>query len=149
MDAYCFKTDGFERGSGTRRGVSHPTSIFNTVQVTTIWLIGSSVGRPPIPCNHLRIVILANHSNGKDTHVRGIRIYGAQGYVRGSHLSLNPLIIVHLVLFRPTSSALSPQRSDTSTPRKGIVSGQRLLELGHDGLSGFTSQKFRMHQWIR
>lgn len=30
-----------------------------------------------------------------------------------------------------------------------IGSGRRLLELGHDGLSGFTSTEFKMHEWIR
>ena len=32
--------------------------------------------RPPIPCYHLRVLIVANHINGKDTHVRGLRVYG-------------------------------------------------------------------------
>jgi hypothetical protein len=32
--------------------------------------------RPPIPCHHLRVLIVANHINGKDTHVRGLKVYG-------------------------------------------------------------------------
>jgi anaphase-promoting complex subunit 10 len=32
----------------------------------------------PIPAYHLRIVIVANHLNGKDTHVRGLRVYGPE-----------------------------------------------------------------------
>ena len=32
--------------------------------------------RPPIACYHLRVLIVANHINGKDTHVRGLRVYG-------------------------------------------------------------------------
>lgn len=32
---------------------------------------------PPVPAHHLRILIIANHLNGKDTHVRGLRIFGA------------------------------------------------------------------------
>jgi hypothetical protein len=32
--------------------------------------------RPPIPCYHLRILIVANHINGKDTHVRGLKVFG-------------------------------------------------------------------------
>ncbi|KLT46467.1 galactose-binding like protein [Cutaneotrichosporon oleaginosum] len=31
---------------------------------------------PPIPAQHLRIVIVANHMNGKDTHVRGLKVFG-------------------------------------------------------------------------
>jgi len=33
----------------------------------------------PIPAYHLRIVIVANHLNGKDTHVRGLKVYGPGG----------------------------------------------------------------------
>lgn len=36
----------------------------------------ADVCRPPIPCYHLRVLIVANHINGKDTHVRGLRVYG-------------------------------------------------------------------------
>ncbi|CAD6571879.1 MAG: hypothetical protein TREMPRED_000416 [Tremellales sp. Tagirdzhanova-0007] len=86
------------------------------------------VDGPPIPCHHLRIVLLANHSNGKNAHLRGLRIFGAEG---------------------PTPRPLSPLRGNASSPRKGLESGRRLLELGHDGLSGFTSKKFKMHEWIR
>lgn len=32
--------------------------------------------RPPIPCYHLRVLIIANHLNGKDTHVRGLKVFG-------------------------------------------------------------------------
>lgn len=32
---------------------------------------------PPISAFHLRIVVLANHLNGKDTHIRGLRVFGA------------------------------------------------------------------------
>lgn len=31
---------------------------------------------PPIPAHHLRVVIVANHLNGKDTHVRGLKVFG-------------------------------------------------------------------------
>ncbi|KAK1922594.1 anaphase-promoting complex, subunit 10/DOC domain-containing protein [Papiliotrema laurentii] len=40
---------------------------------------GMEVEGPPIPCHHLRIVIQANHLNGKDTHVRGLKIHGQPG----------------------------------------------------------------------
>nr|XP_019009812.1 anaphase-promoting complex subunit 10 [Kwoniella pini CBS 10737]OCF48593.1 anaphase-promoting complex subunit 10 [Kwoniella pini CBS 10737] len=33
---------------------------------------------PPIPCHHLRIIILSNHLNGKDTHVRGLKVFGSK-----------------------------------------------------------------------
>lgn len=36
---------------------------------------------PPIPAHHLRIIIVANHSNGKDTHVRGLKVFGPPEYV--------------------------------------------------------------------
>lgn len=36
-------------------------------------------GSPPIPCNYLRVQIMENHLNGKDTHVRGLRVFGLQG----------------------------------------------------------------------
>ncbi|KAK8843330.1 hypothetical protein IAR55_006985 [Kwoniella newhampshirensis] len=96
---------------------------------------GNEVEGPPIPCHHLRIIILANHLNGKDTHVRGLRIFGAPGQ---SQQNQNPI---------PLSPALSEGSSQAEG--KGSGSGKRLLELGHDGLSGFTSQSFRMHEWIR
>lgn len=32
---------------------------------------------PPISAFHLRIIILANHLNGKDTHIRGVKVFGA------------------------------------------------------------------------
>ncbi|EIW66103.1 hypothetical protein TREMEDRAFT_70338 [Tremella mesenterica DSM 1558] len=38
---------------------------------------GQMIEGPPIPCHHLRILVLANHLNGKDTHVRGLKIFGA------------------------------------------------------------------------
>lgn len=34
------------------------------------------IAGPPIPAHHLRIVIVANHLNGKDTHVRGLKVFG-------------------------------------------------------------------------
>ncbi|GFZ47395.1 hypothetical protein JCM24511_05138 [Saitozyma sp. JCM 24511] len=85
---------------------------------------------PPIPCHHIRILIIANHLNGKDTHVRGLRVFGAA--------QSNP-------------NVASPERSEEATPSKGqgLSDGKRLLELGHDGRSGFTSQAFKMHEWIR
>lgn len=46
--------------------------------------------RPPIPCHHLRILFLANHLNGKDTHVRGLRIFGAIGSVLVTPSVLSP-----------------------------------------------------------
>ena len=45
-------------------------------------LLVSYIGRlgaddsPPIPCYHLQILIVANHINGKDTHVRGLKVFG-------------------------------------------------------------------------
>ncbi|TXT09057.1 hypothetical protein VHUM_02531 [Vanrija humicola] len=37
---------------------------------------GSGGDGPPVPAHHLRIVIVANHLNGKDTHVRGLKVFG-------------------------------------------------------------------------
>jgi hypothetical protein len=55
-----------------------------------------------------------------------------------------------LILYRSTPNPMSPGRSDFSTPSKnGLGDGRRLLQLGHDGMSGFTSQAFKMHEWIR
>lgn len=41
--------------------------------------------------------------------------------------------------------------SDTtgSSQRKKKVEGLAAVRLGHDGLSGFTSQAFKMHEGIR
>ncbi|WVQ81231.1 hypothetical protein IAT38_003353 [Cryptococcus sp. DSM 104549] len=86
---------------------------------------------PPIPCYHLRITIFANHLNGKDTHIRGLRVYGAPG---PREAPLNQL---------PSSPTLTDEQEG------GLGSGRRLLELGHDGLSGFTSVAFKMHERIR
>lgn len=42
-----------------------------------VWLRpDNEVAGPPIPAHHVRIVIVANHLNGKDTHVRGIKVFG-------------------------------------------------------------------------
>ena len=30
----------------------------------------------PIPCFHIRVLIIANHLNGKDTHLRGLKVFG-------------------------------------------------------------------------
>lgn len=30
----------------------------------------------PIPCYHIRVLIIANHLNGKDTHLRGLKVFG-------------------------------------------------------------------------
>ncbi|ORY24771.1 anaphase-promoting complex, subunit 10-domain-containing protein [Naematelia encephala] len=95
---------------------------------------GGMMEGPPIPAHHLRILILANHLNGKDTHVRGLRIFGTA--------------------VKQTTSSVSPDESDidveseAASPRKSLP-GKKLLKLGHDGLSGFTSQQFKMHEFIR
>lgn len=93
--------------------------------------------RPPIPAHHLRIVILANHLNGKDTHVRGVKIFGA-GAPAAS---------------QPGAAALdevdpAAEENDEQGPF-GKSGGKKLLMLGHDGLSGFTSRAFKMHESIR
>lgn len=36
----------------------------------------------PVNAYILQIIILTNHMNGKDTHVRGMRIFGPVEYVR-------------------------------------------------------------------
>ncbi|WWC91227.1 uncharacterized protein L201_006169 [Kwoniella dendrophila CBS 6074] len=97
---------------------------------------GQETEGPPIPCHHLRIIILANHLNGKDTHVRGLRVFGAP-----------------IQSQNPTSIApLSPLSETSSTTKESMLkkaTGKQLLELGHDGLSGFTSTQFKMHEFIR
>ncbi|KAJ9100581.1 hypothetical protein QFC21_003625 [Naganishia friedmannii] len=37
------------------------------------------VAGPPIPAFYIRVQILQNHLNGKDTHVRGLRVFGVSG----------------------------------------------------------------------
>ncbi|WVR09080.1 hypothetical protein IAU60_006141 [Kwoniella sp. DSM 27419] len=91
---------------------------------------GVEVEGPPIPCHHIRVQILANHLNGKDTHVRGLRVYGSPEQ------------------HRPRPQAASSPISEAPSGLAG-VSGKKLLELGHDGLSGYTSRAFKMHEWIR
>ncbi|KAL1407603.1 hypothetical protein Q8F55_007036 [Vanrija albida] len=76
---------------------------------------------PPVPAHHLRIVIVANHLNGKDTHVRGLKVFGPP----------------------------EPQLGAGDDAGEGLPSGRALLELGHDGLSGFTSDNFKTHAGIR
>ncbi|WVF65565.1 hypothetical protein IAT40_000294 [Kwoniella sp. CBS 6097] len=97
----------------------------------------AEVEGPPIPCHHLRVLILANHLNGKDTHVRGLRVFGAPV----EHQPSDP-------------TPISPISETSSTSAKGhtnleIMKGKQLLELGHDGLSGFTSKSLKMHEFIR
>ncbi|KAL7421335.1 hypothetical protein Q5752_004220 [Cryptotrichosporon argae] len=87
---------------------------------------GDVVEGPPIPCHHLRVVIIANHLNGKDTHVRGLKIFG------------------------PPTQALGADDDDVDmADADAMPSGPQLLRLGHDGLSGFTSQRFKMHERVR
>nr|XP_018259156.1 anaphase-promoting complex subunit 10 [Kwoniella dejecticola CBS 10117]OBR81314.1 anaphase-promoting complex subunit 10 [Kwoniella dejecticola CBS 10117] len=95
---------------------------------------GEETEGPPIPCHHLRIIILANHLNGKDTHVRGLRVFGAPTQPQN-----------------PSTTPLSPLSDTSSTQGSGLkrTTGKQLLELGHDGLSGFTSTQFKMHEFIR
>ena len=119
---------------------------------------------PPVPCHHLRIQILANHLNGKDTHVRGLRIHGEAAYVQYPLFdwvilaSVNLRMLPYIIGIRRRKKGirandsqrplpLSPS-SEASTPRRSNA-GKKLLELGHDGLSGFTSQDFKMHEFLR
>ncbi|OCF35563.1 anaphase-promoting complex subunit 10 [Kwoniella heveanensis BCC8398] len=100
---------------------------------------GAEVEGPPIPCHHLRVLILANHLNGKDTHVRGLRVFGAPIQNQPSDLaSISPI--------SETSSSPAAGKGNNKLER---MKGKQLLELGHDGLSGFTSKSFKMHEWIR
>ena len=39
--------------------------------------------RNPLYCYILQVIIIANHMNGKDTHVRGLRLLGPVEYVTG------------------------------------------------------------------
>ncbi|ORX39107.1 anaphase-promoting complex, subunit 10-domain-containing protein [Kockovaella imperatae] len=89
---------------------------------------GQEIDGPPIPAHHLRILILANHLNGKDTHVRGLKVFGS------------PV---------QANAPSSLDASEANTPTRATAAGKRLLELGHDGLSDFTSQQFKMHEFIR
>ncbi|WVQ93230.1 hypothetical protein IAU59_000295 [Kwoniella sp. CBS 9459] len=102
---------------------------------------GAEVEGPPIPCHHLRVLILANHLNGKDTHVRGLRVYGAPVQNKLSDTSpISPLS-------ETSTSSASPSTKGKSHLER--MKGKELLELGHDGLNGFTSKDFKMHEWIR
>ncbi|KIR26652.1 anaphase-promoting complex subunit 10 [Cryptococcus deuterogattii 99/473] len=92
---------------------------------------------PPIPCHFLRILIFANHLNGKDTHVRGLKVFGPPGYG---------------LFVRPKENkqlTASPLLKMSQQAAQEVGGGRKLLELGHDGLSGFTSTEFKMHEWIR
>ncbi|WVO15470.1 hypothetical protein L204_103128 [Cryptococcus depauperatus] len=82
---------------------------------------------PAIQCHYLRIVIFANHLNGKDTHVRGLKVFGSPQPNETQNSLPEPLV----------------------TPAEDQCEGVKLLELGHDGLSDFTSPAFKMHEWIR
>ena len=42
-----------------------------------------SRSRSPLYCYILQVIIIANHMNGKDTHVRGLRLLGPVEYVAG------------------------------------------------------------------
>ncbi|KAK4683908.1 anaphase-promoting complex subunit 10, partial [Tremellales sp. Uapishka_1] len=90
----------------------------------------AEIDGPPIPCHHLRLLIIANHLNGKDTHVRGLKVFGVPGLNSISNQNQNPA---------------SPAPSESEDK----IDGRKLLELGHDGLSGFTSPQFKMHEGIR
>lgn len=43
----------------------------------------------------------------------------------------------------------SPQPTVVEPEEEGFPSGMKLVELGHDGLSDFTSTEFKQHTTIR
>lgn len=98
----------------------------------------SEASGPPIPAHHVRIVIVANHLNGKDTHVRGVKVFGPPESVPCRDLRLISRAV------KPAHDNLDEEDEHDKKP-----DGRALLELGHDGLSGFTSLKFKMHETIR
>jgi anaphase-promoting complex subunit 10 len=100
----------------------------------------STMGRadersPPIPAHHLRIVILANHLNGKDTHVRGVRVFGADTTVVAAQ--------------DDGKDSIMADEDEEGRDKNPEDEGKKLLMLGHDGLSGYTSIAFKMHEGIR
>lgn len=53
------------------------------------------VAGPPVPAFYLRVHIVQNHLNGKDTHVRGLRVFGlaqASGVPLAQRVSLPVLV---------------------------------------------------------
>lgn len=46
-----------------------------------------SLDRRPVNAHILQVIVVANHMNGKDTHVRGLKVFGPLGYVRHCHQS--------------------------------------------------------------
>ncbi|BEI84873.1 hypothetical protein CcaverHIS002_0502740 [Cutaneotrichosporon cavernicola] len=77
---------------------------------------------PPIPTHHIRIVIVANHMNGKDTHVRGLKVFGPP---------------------EPVAKTTDDEVVE------GLPDGPALVDLGQDRSRGFRSQEFRMYDGIR
>lgn len=152
MDTYRYETYGFQWRGTSRRWVRidspfqpilFPILFWNERLPYWIW-----PSRPPIPCHHVRVLIIANHLNGKDTHLRGLKIFGTSGYVCQAVIrdySKSDCTEYWWTDRQPTQPTLAVE---ARSPERGM-SGKQLLELGHDGLSGFTSQQFKMHEWIR
>lgn len=73
----------------------------------------------PVRAHLIQIAIISNHLNGKDTHVRGLKVLAPQQYV---HLALTRVAAV-------TDECFSPKL--------------------YDGLVPFTSPAFKQHATIR
>lgn len=95
---------------------------------------------PPIPAHHLRIVIVANHMNGKDTHIRGLKIFGPP-----ESWSVSFDIVVRKLTRRPVAKT----SADDMGMGEGLPDGPALVELGQDRSAEFKSQRFRMYDGIR
>lgn len=64
-----------EEGYVFRRVFAFRSSLTDSSLMGLVWF-GSIFCRASIPAFLLQIVIIANHLNGKDTHVRGLKVWG-------------------------------------------------------------------------
>lgn len=79
--------------------------------------------RPSIDLNYIQIAILGNHLNGKDTHVRGLRVFSHKKYVmsKGSlsdsvaHTSADPELLWERGIHTRVESSSSMPFFDDST----------------------------------
>lgn len=125
-----------------------------------------------MPAYYIRIQIVANHLNGKDTHVRGIKMYGIPRYGRVSPAQrahstntlepssammaqrVNPHVaapVPHPPITTPTAEPPRPLADSAYDPLVDPVvqKGLKIMEEGFDCLSGFTSLEYKMHETIR
>jgi hypothetical protein len=71
-----------DRGLEKQRETKSESSRMGIGGRLRVELIESKLGREPIRAHLVQIAIISNHLNGKDTHVRGVRVFAPRESVQ-------------------------------------------------------------------